>query len=129
MRQLIATGRAAYAYVGVKTDDMTPRLARRLGYRARRGALIVEVTPGPARRAGLRGATRTIELEGRQIETGGDLIVGVDGRRVRDGEDLVRIVTGRLSPGQLVRFTVERKGRRLNVNVRLAERPADPTDD
>ena len=129
MRQLIATGRAAYAYVGVKTDDMTPRLARRLGYRARRGALIVEVTPGPARRAGLRGATRTIELEGRQVETGGDLIVGVDGRRVRDGEDLVRIVTGRLSPGQLVRFTVERKGRRLDVSVRLAERPAEPTQD
>ena len=129
MRQLIATGRVAYAYVGVRTDDLTPRLARRLGYRARRGALIVEVTPGPARNAGLRGGTRTVEVGGREVDAGGDVIVAIDGRPVRDGSDLVREVTGRLAPGQRVRFTIERAGRRLDVDVRLAERPPEPREE
>jgi len=38
----------------------------------------------------------------------------------------VRIVTERLSPGELVHFTVIRGKTRLDVPVRLGERPANP---
>ncbi len=127
MRQLIESGRVPYAYVGITTDDLTPGIARRLGYAASRGALIVDVKPGPARRAGLRGGSKTVELEGRELTTGGDVVVAIDGRRVRSGADLVRIVTGRLHPGQVATFTIVRGAQRLNVPVRLAERPDDPS--
>jgi S1-C subfamily serine protease len=123
MAELIEKGRVAYAYVGISTDDLTPSLARHLGYDTQRGALVVEVTPGPGREAGLRGGRRTIEFAGRQVRVGGDVVVAIGGRPVENGDDLVRIVTGELEPGELVTFTVVRDGRRLAVPVRLAERP------
>ena len=50
MEQLIATGKVAYAYVGVTTQDVTPALARRFELGAQRGALIQSVIDGRARR-------------------------------------------------------------------------------
>src|SRR5213078_5114181 len=41
--QLIAKGKVTYAYVGISTEDLTPSLARALGYKAEHGALIVGV--------------------------------------------------------------------------------------
>jgi len=57
---------------------------------------------------------------------GGDLIVAIGGYPVRSAEDVVRIVTGRLVPGQVTRFTILRGGNRREVSVRLAQRPANP---
>ena len=106
---------------------MPPALARRLRLPVRRGALVVDVMSGPAREAGLRGGSRTLEFYGRRYDVGGDVIVAVGGERVRSGDDLVRIVTEELRPGQLVTFTVVRGGRRLRVPIRLGERPANPS--
>ncbi|MBA3329497.1 MAG: trypsin-like peptidase domain-containing protein [Actinobacteria bacterium] len=126
LRQLIARGRVAYAYVGVVTDDLTPALADRLKLQASNGALVVRVTEGgPAAKAGLRGGSETIELSGREFRTGGDVVLAIDGERVGDGDDLVRVVSQRLEPGQVATFTVLRDGRRVNVPVRLSERPLD----
>ncbi len=126
LRQLVARGRVAYAYVGVVTDDLTPSLAGRLKLQASNGALVVRVTEGgPAAKAGLRGGSETIELSGREFRTGGDVVLAIDGERVGDGDDLVRVVSQRLEPGQVATFTVLRDGRRVNVPVRLSERPLD----
>ena len=57
---------------------------------------------------------------------GGDVIVAIGGYTVRSAEDVVRIVTGRLVPGQVARFTILRGGSRQDVPVRLAQRPANP---
>ena len=125
LEELIETGRVAYAYVGVTTNDMTPALARRLGYTADRGALVITVAEGPARDAGLRGSTRTVTFQGHEVRTGGDLVVAIDGRPVENADDLVRIVAGELRPGQRAVFDVLRGSRRLEVPVVLGERPAD----
>jgi 2-alkenal reductase len=126
MTQLIEKGRVSYAYVGISTDDLTPALARRLGLRARRGALIVGVSAGPGRDAGLRAGSRTVRFGGRDFRTGGDVVVAIDGQPVRDGDDLVRIVAGRLTPGQVAMFSVLRGSKRLTIPVKLAERPVEP---
>ncbi|HEX5799433.1 MAG TPA: trypsin-like peptidase domain-containing protein, partial [Gaiellaceae bacterium] len=42
MEQLVATGRVAYAYVGITTQDVTPALARKYELGAERGAIIEE---------------------------------------------------------------------------------------
>ena len=127
LEQLVERGEVAYAYVGVSTTDVTPSLAKRLGYGDTPGALIVSVTrDGPGRSAGLRGGTRTVSYNGRQVRAGGDLVVAIGERPIRSGDDLVRTVTERLLPGQVTTFTILRGERRLRVRVRLAERPADP---
>ncbi len=71
MEQLISTGKVAYAYVGVTTQDVTPALARRYKLGAVRGALIQSVVEdAPAERAGLRGATDRQEFNGIPISLG-----------------------------------------------------------
>ncbi len=126
MTQLIAKGRVAYAYVGIGSEDMTPTLARRYGYRLGYGALIDTVSSGtPAARAGLRGGNRQVDFNGTTSNVGGDLVVAIAGRQVRSADDLVRVVTEQLRPQQRVMFTVIRDGRRLRLPVTLAERPSN----
>jgi len=122
--QLIAKGRVTYAYVGITTDDMTPALARALGYQVDHGALIVEVKPNaPGDAAGLRGGDRQVDVLGiRDQSTGGDVIVEIDGQPIRRADDVVRIVSFSLKPNDVSVFTVIRDGRRRKIAVKVAER-------
>lgn len=122
--QLIAKGRVTYAYVGITTEDMTPSLARALGYKVSRGALVAGVRPNsPGDDAGLRGGDREVDVLGiRNLATGGDVIVAIDGRPVRRADDVVRIVSFSLKPNQVSVFTVVRDGKRKKLAVTLAER-------
>jgi S1-C subfamily serine protease len=129
MEQLISSGRVAYAYIGITTQDVTPALAREFELGAVRGALIREVLAGhPAARAGLKGSTREEDFNGSTVWLGGDLIVALNGEKVESADDVVRAVSDRLRPGQLVTLTVIRggTGRREAVRVRLEERPTTP---
>ena len=123
--QLLRTGKVAYAYVGVTTQDVTPGLAKKFGLDSPHGALIAKVAPGtPAARAGLHGATHTADYNGREVSLGGDVIVAIDGMRVAGADDVSRAVA-KLTAGQQVTFTVLRGGTdRRAVKVTLAERPA-----
>jgi 2-alkenal reductase len=123
-RQLVRSGRVAYAYVGVNAEDLTPTIAKRFGYTVERGAVIVTVVPeSPGSEAGLRGGSDERELNGVEFRVGGDVVVRIGDRPVRSAADLVRVVSERLVPGQVVDFTVLRDGRRLVLPVRLGERP------
>jgi S1-C subfamily serine protease len=129
VRQLIQNGHVTYAYVGIETDDMTPTLARALGYEVDHGALVVNVKPGsPADKAGLHGGNREVDVLGIQnLVSGGDVIVAINGTPVRHADDVVRIVSGSLEPNDVAVFTVVRDGRRQKLAVTLAERRL-PTD-
>jgi S1-C subfamily serine protease len=127
MEELIARGKVSYAYIGVRTDDLWPALARELGLDVARGAFLVRiVSDSPAEQAGLKGGSRTMAFQGREVTVGGDLIVAVNGQRVADGSDLVRIVTNTLRPGEPAIFTVLRDGEQLDVALEPEERPAGP---
>jgi S1-C subfamily serine protease len=124
LEQLEQTGKVEYAYVGIKTEDLTPSIARRLGYATTHGALIDEVSPGSAgAQAGLKAGTHDVIYEGVDVRAGGDAIVAIDGIPVRGAEDVVRIVT-RLLPGERARFSVVRGTQRRVVSVTLEQRPA-----
>jgi 2-alkenal reductase len=124
LEQLEQTGKVEYAFVGIKTEDLTPSIARRLGYAATHGALIDEITPGSAAdQAGLKAGTHDVIYEGVDVRAGGDAIVAIDGIPVRQAEDVVRIVT-RLVPGEHAIFTVVRGTHRRTVAVTLDRRPA-----
>jgi 2-alkenal reductase len=129
MRQLIESGRVRYAWLGVTTQTVTPRLARHFGFEAEQGAAIQSVVEGsPAEKAGLQGGGPEREFEGITFRPGGDLVVAIDGAPVAAAEDVVRAITQELLPGQRVRLTVLRGNRRLDVAVVLGERPAAPPE-
>jgi S1-C subfamily serine protease len=130
MQQLIQSGRVRYAWLGVSTQTVTPKLAEHFGFAAERGAAVqTVVTDSPADKAGLRGGTREQEFTAIPFQPGGDLIVAIDGRPVESAEDVVRDVTERLLPGQTTRLTILRGDERLVVEVVLGERPANPPGD
>jgi 2-alkenal reductase len=127
MRQLIETGRVAYSYVGVTTEDLTPSIAREFGDAVERGAVIANVRENsPGDRAGLRGATEQRFFRGESVSRGGDIVVAIDGRPVRTADDLVRIIAERLRPGDTAVFTVVRGPDRREIRVVLGQRPARP---
>ena len=128
LAQLVATGRVAYAYIGIQSQDVTPGIARRFQLGAQRGALVTQVEPGtPADRAGLRGGSRESVFNGLPVTLGGDLIVRIGSTRIRGSEDVSRVVTDELAPGQTVRVTIVRAGQRRVVPMTLAERPLGST--
>jgi S1-C subfamily serine protease len=124
--QLVRTGKVHYAYIGVRTQNVTPGLAKAFGLGADRGALVTRVDEGtPAAAAGLRGGTRTEIYNGLDVTLGGDLIVAIGKTPVQSTDDISRVVATQLSPGQRVPFTVLRGGtRRATVVVTLGERPS-----
>jgi 2-alkenal reductase len=125
MEELIARGKVSYAYIGVTTDDLWPGLARELDLSVDRGAFLVEVVSGgPAAKAALKGGSRTMTFQGKEVTVGGDVVVAVNGRRIENGGELVRIVTNTLRPGKTAIFTVLRNGARLDVPLEPTERPA-----
>jgi S1-C subfamily serine protease len=127
LEQLLATGRVRYAYIGVRTQNVTPGLAKAFDLGVERGALVTRVEGGtPAATAGLRGGGRTETYNGLDVTVGGDVIVTIGDFEVADADDVSRIVTTELSPGQTVPFTVVRGTRRMTVDVTLGDRPRTP---
>jgi 2-alkenal reductase len=127
MAQLIQSGKVRYAWLGVSTQTVTPKLAAHFQFSRDRGAAVQTVVEGgPADHAGLRGGTRIEDFRGIQFRPGGDLIVAIDGRPVGSAEDVVRVVTEQLVPGQTIRLTLLRGDQSLVVPLRLGERPANP---
>jgi S1-C subfamily serine protease len=125
LRQLTASGKVEYAYVGITTEDLTPSIARKFGYAAQQGALIdVAKAGGAGDRAGLKAGTNDTVYQGVQVKVGGDAIVAIDGVPVTHAEDVVRIVSERLLPGETATFTVVNGTSRRKVSVKLDDRPA-----
>jgi 2-alkenal reductase len=127
MGQLIQSGKVRYAWLGVSTQTVTPKLAAHFDFARDRGAAVQTVVEGgPADHAGLRGGTRNEDFRGIDFRPGGDLIVAIDSQPVGSAEDVVRVITEQLVPGQTVRLTILRGDQRLVVPLRLGERPANP---
>jgi 2-alkenal reductase len=127
MGQLIQNGKVRYAWLGVSTQTVTPKLAAHFHFSRDRGAAVQTVVEGgPAAHAGFKGGTRDEEFRGIQFRPGGDLIVAIDGQSVQSAEDVVRVITEQLVPGQTVRLTILRGEQRLVVPLQLGERPANP---
>ena len=123
MAQLLKVGTVSYAYVGIRTEDLTPSVAKRFGYAVSQGALIDTVSPNsPASRAGLVPGNRDVLFNGIDVRVGGDAIVSIGGVPVRNSEDVVRIVAEHLVPGEAAAFVVVRGRSRRDVRVTLASR-------
>jgi Do/DeqQ family serine protease len=101
-------------WLGAKLEALSRDVADALGIERAAGAVVTRVTTnGPAANAGL------------QI---GDVIVMVDGTDVADARAVFYRLTTR-GIGNLTRFDVIRKGRRIPINVALTAAPQAGKDD
>jgi S1-C subfamily serine protease len=120
--QLIATGTAEHAYLGVSLVAVTPPVPEGLDVVA--GVAVTAVRDGsPAADAGLRAATGSQTVAGVEYPIGGDVIVAVDGRTVETPAELQSAIDAK-RPDDTVTLTIVRGGEQQELEVTLATRPA-----
>lgn len=123
--ELIETGTYEHPYLGIRLLPVTPALAEANDLSEPRGIFVLEVIEeGPPNQT-LRGADGETTVDGRQIPTGGDVLVELAGNRIDSSADLGTTLALELSPGQRVDATVIRDGQRRSIQVPIGARP-DP---
>ncbi|HEV59199.1 MAG TPA: Do family serine endopeptidase [Phycisphaerales bacterium] len=108
MTQIIEHGEVIRGWLGVEAQDMTPQLAESFGLPDTRGVLIAGIYPGgPADQGGLRPGDVILEVEGETIE------------QAHEALNLIALVR----PGETVRITLWRNGKRVEAQTVVAKRP------
>jgi len=110
--QLREKGKVTRGYLGVQVSDLTPDLAQAFGFPPdTKGALVQNVVPrGPAAKGGVQA---------------GDLVVSLNGKPVESSGQLTRSVA-LVPPGERVTLGIVRKGgEKKQVSFKVAQRPED----
>src|SRR5206468_223956 len=125
LRSRAARSSVGGAWLGIVGQTLTPQVAQAMRLSANHhGVLVEKVERGsPAEQGGLRGNDKTIVFEGRRVSVGGDIIVAMDDKPVTKLQDLQTPIL-RAQPGQVIKLTILRQGKRLHLQVTLTERPA-----
>jgi S1-C subfamily serine protease len=110
-------------WLGITGQTVTPKVAQAMHLPAtQRGVMVEKVERGsPADQAGLRGTDKTIVVNGLRVPVGGDIVVAFDDKPVTQVQDLQTLVR-RAQPGQTVKLTIVRQGKRMRLQVTLTER-------
>jgi 2-alkenal reductase len=121
---LIQKGETDWSWLGVSGRSLDPTLIEAMDLNINKGAYISRiVNDGPSERAGLQGATDTKTINGRQVEIGGDVIIGIDETDVNSFEDLLIYTALNTEPGQQVILTVIRDNQEKEIEVTVRKRP------
>ena len=109
VRQLIKTGHAEHAFLGIQAGDITPGLAQQYHLSVGSGVLVLDLVNGsPAAKAGLQPGDVIVELGGQKLQSAADLLDALSNRK----------------PGDSVQLTIVRNGARKQVQVTLSSRPS-----
>jgi predicted metalloprotease with PDZ domain len=92
-----------------------------MGLQEARGFLITDVIKeGPSDKAGIRGGYIITNINGTEIELGGDLILEIDNKTVRTINDILTYLNTQKRVGDTVQLTVLRDGQLQEIPVTLA---------
>ena len=125
--ELMATGKAQHAWLGVQLTDVDPTLASQVKIGSDYGAMIATVTPGsPAAQACLTGATGQVTIKGTTYAIGGDVVVEINGDKIENVADLQAVVSAG-KPGDELDLTLKTsEGETKQITVTLGDQPQDP---
>jgi len=117
---LIREGRYEHPWMGIRMFSLDALSAERLGLPVSRGVLITDVQANsPAARAGLRGGSRDVTLNGVPLRVGGDIVLGLNGRPVADGDQLIGLLDLDHRVGDTVTLSVLRDGDQAPTDIPL----------
>ncbi len=110
LKQISEHGRVIRGWIGITAQELTPALAESFGLQGQSGLLISGVLEnGPADRAHIQP---------------GDLLVAVDGQPVQHASRVLNQIAGH-APGDTLVLSLVRNGKRLKIEVKVAERPPE----
>ena len=123
---LINDGKYVHTWVGISGSTLVPDLATAMKLDStQRGALVGEVLPNsPAEKAGLRGSSQQVTIDGQTANVGGDVITAIDGQPVVEMNDIIAYLASNTQVGQKVTLTILRDGKQETLDVKLAARPS-----
>lgn len=106
--RLLRGEQVVWGWLGVRVSEVTLEMADSFGLSPARGVLVSDVLPGqPAEKGGLLSR---------------DVILSVNGIQVDSPREVIRMIHGTES-GSEVKLTVFRRGRMVDLSVRLGSRP------
>lgn len=123
---LIKDGKYIHTWLGISGTTLVPDLAKAMDLQAtQRGVLVEEIMPNsPAEKAGLRGSTDQVTLNGQPVNVGGDVITAIDNQTMTNMEDLIAYLARSTTVDQKVTLSILRDGKQTTVDVTLAARPS-----
>lgn len=112
------------AWLGVGLQTLSSEIANAMELKEGiSGVLVTSVEKdSPADKAGLKGGYKPLDVEGREVMIGGDIVTAMNDDNVAAIEDLRGIIL-RAAPGDEVTLTILREGKEMKVTVMLGERP------
>jgi S1-C subfamily serine protease len=108
LESIVAEGQVRRGWIGVEPREITSEIVQTFGLKSSSGVVITGVLHnGPAANAGMEP---------------GDVIVAIGGKAIHDSSELLTQVAA-LKPGAVTAFSVDRKGKSLDLKVTPGQRP------
>jgi serine protease Do len=105
--------------LGVSGVNINPEIAKAMNLTQTSGFLIVDIiAQGPADKAGLRGGFAISNINGTEVELGGDVITGIDNTTVRKIDDILSYLDTK-NVGDMVILKVLRDNKAEDIAVTL----------
>jgi S1-C subfamily serine protease len=128
LRDLRESGRVVRPWLGIQGRAIEASLGTIVRMPVTAGYLVEIVYDGsPAEKAGIRGGTLAVVVQGEEYLLGGDIVTAIQGTAVRNHQDYLNKVKT-LKPGQRVKVTLNREGQSRDVTLTVGERPRLPSD-
>lgn len=122
--QLIKTGHAEHAFIGITAQPVTASAHKLFHLPSSHGLLVATVQPGSAAaKAGLRAGAQKATVAGVTYPLGGDLIDTVQGIQLYSIDQLRDAIAGK-KPGDKVELGVFRGDQHLTITVKLGRQPS-----
>jgi len=122
--QILQTGRAEHAYLGISGHAVTADLAETYNLAVESGVLVEDVRPASgAAKAGLEAGETRVVVAGETYDLGGDIIVAADGEQISSIEELRDAIAAH-KPGDKIKLRIYRDAKKMSVTVTLGRQPA-----
>ncbi len=113
-------------WLGIDGIDMDTDIASKLMVNQSTGILVVGIiSDGPADKAGLKGGYRITDINGTQIELGGDIIITADKQAIENLRDMSTYISNNKIEGDTISLGILRDGKPQEIEVTLETRPMD----
>jgi S1-C subfamily serine protease len=122
--QILKSGKASHAYLGVWIKPITTELASIFRFPVEKGLIVSKVTKGSgAAEAGIKSGTRDVTVSGTTYTIGGDIIVAADGANVGSSAAKLETIIAAHKPGDKIALEIYRGDKKMTVTVTLGNRP------
>jgi S1-C subfamily serine protease len=121
--QIIAHGQAQHAFLGLSAAALTPQLKKLFNLPTAKGLLVQVVDKGTgAAKAGIKGGSTQVVVEGETYWVGGDIITSIDGKPVTSVDQLFALVQQK-NPGDTMKIELWHDGSQKTVTAKLGTKP------